>query len=165
MHRLTARPLARLTSFPCALGLLAALLPACSRTVAATYPGSHAVQYPWRACGMGCDRAFTELEASHDARGKDCEELIVKAEDTDGSDERVAAAALYDSALLLILRGQGDEAAARFARAEALDRDPEYRRQEAKYREAQGYLAAAPPSLASSPAPAPASAPAPAPAP
>jgi hypothetical protein len=106
-----------------------AALPACSRTVAASYPGGHVVEYPWRACGMYCDQAFVEIEATHDPTGKACEELVTKAESdaAGGGDPRASAAALYDSAIVLTLRGRPADAAERFARAEALDADPDYK--------------------------------------
>jgi hypothetical protein len=150
----------RLAATVLALAALSALTPACSKTVAASYPGEHVVRYPWRACGMLCDQAFAELEDSHGVTGKDCDELVSKAAKVDGSDDRVTAAALYDSAIVLILRGSMAEASARFAKAEALDPDPEYKDlQQVHENAAAQYLSV--PSGASAPvsAPAPTAAP------
>jgi hypothetical protein len=85
---------------------------------------------------MPCEAAFQELLDSHDPGGKDCEELVNKAEGTAGTDDRVTAAALYDSAILLVLRGKDAEASARFARAEALDPDPDYLAQQQVFEDA-----------------------------
>jgi hypothetical protein len=109
---------------------------------------------------MLCDQAFAELEDSHGVTGKDCDELVSKAAKVDGSDDRVTAAALYDSAIVLILRGSMAEASARFAKAEALDPDPEYKDlQQVHENAAAQYLSV--PSGASAPvsAPAPTAAP------
>src|SRR5208283_3001206 len=108
----TLRRAAGLAATACALSVLAGLMPACSRTIAASYPGNNVVKVPWRTCGMPCEAAFQELMDSHDPGGKDCEELVSKADGTDGADDRVAAAALYDSAILLVLRGKDAEASA-----------------------------------------------------
>ena len=103
-----------------------ALLPACSKNLIVTYPGNNPVSFPWKSCGQDCVAAFAQLEDTHDPAGKDCDTLVNHAADIQGGDDRVAAAALYDSALVLILRGDSAGAADRFARASALDSDPEY---------------------------------------
>ena len=117
-----------LSATACALSLLAAVVPACTRTVAVTYPGSNVAKYPWRTCGMPCENAFQELADSHTADGKQCKDLITRTDVVSGTDDRAQAAALYDSAILLVLRGKDAEASDRFARAEALDPDPDLRR-------------------------------------
>jgi len=109
-----------------ALALLTAVVPACSRSVAVTYPGSNVVKVPWRSCGMPCEDAFQELLDSHKADGKECTNLVERADDPGGADSHVAAAALYDAAILLVLQGKDAEATARFTRAEALDPDPDF---------------------------------------
>ncbi len=120
------------------------LLPACSRTVAVTYPGNNVVQVPWRSCGMLCDRAFGELQTTGRATGKECEDLIASTDHPGGADDRVLAAALYDSAVLLVLQGKSDQASGLFTRASALDADPEYARLEATFRDAAQKMPAAP---------------------
>jgi hypothetical protein len=123
----TLRRIVGVSSVACVLALLALLVPACTNTVAVTYPGNNVIRYPWRPCGMYCASAFAELEDAHDATGKECEDLVNKADGFGGgTDPRVTAAALYDSAILLVLRGNEAEASARFAKAEALDPDPGY---------------------------------------
>jgi hypothetical protein len=152
---------------------------ACSKTIAASYPGNNVVSYPWRSCGMLCDQAFEELQTSHDPTGHDCEELVTRAEGAAGVDDRAAAAALYDSAVVFILRGKSAEAIARFAKAEALDPDPEYKQLQKTHEDAvQRFMPAAPPqppqppqplppaqATTAAPTPAPVTAPAPAPTP
>jgi hypothetical protein len=152
----TVRSAARLVAAACTLAAVSAFTPACSKTIAASYPGNNVVKYPWRACGMLCDQAFEELQDSQGAPGKDCDELVSKAENVDGSDDRVTAAALYDSALVLILRGNEAEASARFTKAEALDPDPEYKDLQRTHEDAAQRFLSMPPG-----APAPASTPSP----
>jgi hypothetical protein len=123
----TLRRVVGASTVACALAVLAVLVPACSSTVAVTYPGNNVVKYAWRPCGMFCASAFAELEDTHDATGKECEDLINKADGSGGgTDNRVTAAALFDSAILLTLRGNSAEASARLAKAVALDPDPLY---------------------------------------
>lgn len=142
----TVRRVARLTVTVCALASIVVLAPACSKSVAATYPGNNVVSYPWRSCGMPCDQAFEELQTSHDPTGHECEELVTHAESVGGADDRAAAAALYDSAIIFILRGNAAEASARFAKAEALDPDPEYKQLQKTHEDAvQRFSMAAPP--------------------
>ncbi len=142
----TVRRVSGLASTVCALASLVVLSSACSKTIAASYPGNNVVSYPWRSCGMLCDQAFEELQTSHDPTGHDCEELVTRAEGAAGVDDRAAAAALYDSAIVFILRGKSDEAIARFAKAEALDPDPEYKQLEKTHEDAvQRFVPAAPP--------------------
>jgi hypothetical protein len=124
---------------------------------------------------MLCDQAFEELQTSHDPTGHDCEELVTRAEVAAGVDDRAAAAALYDSAIVFILRGKSAEALARFAKAEALDPDPEYKQLQKTHEDAvQRFVPAAPsqppqpmpPAQATAvPTPAPVPAPGPAPTP
>lgn len=104
--------------------LVTGALVGCSRTVDATYPGGSVVQYPWRACGTDCAKAFSEIQDSHDAKGKDCDSLLSNAEGP-GGDPRVEAAALYNSGIILALRNKPAEAAERFARAQAKSPDPD----------------------------------------
>jgi hypothetical protein len=148
---------AGLAATACALTILSAVVPACSRTIAVTYPGNNVLKYPWRTCGMPCENAFQELDDAHNADGKMCEDLITKVDGSGGNDDRAQAAALYDSAILLILRGKDAEASARFAKAEALDPDPEYVAQQHAFEDAaKRYLVPG-----ASPAPAPTSSPIP----
>jgi hypothetical protein len=112
-----------------------ALLPACTKNVIVSFPGNNAVVFPWKACGQDCVNAFTELEDNKTATGEDCDKLVAHAVAIEGGDPQVSAAALYDSALVLLLRGDADSAADRFARAEALDPDPEYKRLDALFRD------------------------------
>lgn len=177
----TLRRVAGLASTVCALASFVALSSACSKTIAASYPGNNVINYPWRSCGMLCDQAFEELQTSHDPTGHDCEELVTRAEGAAGVDDCAAAAALYDSAVVFILRGKSAEAIARFAKAEALDPDPEYKQLQKTHEDAvQRFMPTSPPqppqppqapqALPPAPAtpvptPAPATAPAPAPAP
>jgi hypothetical protein len=168
------RRIVGLSATACALSLLAAVVPACTRTVAITYPGSNVAVYPWRTCGMPCENAFQELADSHTADGKECEDLITKSDVAVGTDDRAQAAALYDSAILLQLRGKDAEASARFARAEALHPDPDLVTQQHAFEEATKRYGAGlavlppppvtPPSVPTTSAPAPAT-PAPAPSP
>jgi len=167
----TVRRVSALGSTVCALASVVVLSSACSKSIAASYPGNNVVSYPWRSCGMLCDQAFEELQTSHDPTGHDCEELVTRAESAAGVDDRAAAAALYDSAIVFILRGKSAEAIARFAKAEALDPDPEYRQLQKTHEDAvQQFMPAAPPPVPPAqatavPAPAPVTAPAPAPTP
>jgi hypothetical protein len=128
-----SRPIVRSLARFAVVASVLALLPACTKSVVVTSPGAGPATYPWKACGQDCVSAFAELEETHDPTGKDCEALVGDAVDMSG-DERVVAAALYDSALLLVLRGKGDEALGRLAKAEALDHDPEYRALEQRLR-------------------------------
>ena len=141
-----------LVATACALTVLSAVVPACSRTIAITYyPGNDVLRYPWRTCGMPCENAFQELEDAHNADGKQCDDLITRVDGSGGTDDRAQAAALYDSAILLILRGKDAEASARFAKAEALDPDPEYVVQQHAFEDAaRRYLV---PGAAPAPAP------------
>jgi hypothetical protein len=118
-----------------AASAFALLLPSCTQTLTITYSGNNPVRYPWRTCGMGCEQAFTELQANRDATGQACEDLIAKGASLEGADPWVSAAVLYDSALLLVIRGKSAEAYDRFAKAEALDPDPEYKRLEQQVRD------------------------------
>ena len=167
----TVRRVSALASTVSVLASFVVLSSACSKTIAASYPGNNVVSYPWRSCGMLCDQAFEELQTSHDPTGHDCEELVTRAEGAAGVDDRAAAAALYDSAIVFILRGKSAEAIARFAKAEALDPDPEYKQLEKTHEDAvQRFVPAAPPrpmppaQATAAPTPAPA-APAPTPGP
>ena len=164
MSRSIRSPLSRIAGIAltaCGLSVLSAVVPACSRTVAVTYPGNNVLKYPWRTCGMPCENAFQELEEAHNADGKLCNDLITKVDDGGGTDDRAQAAALYDSAILLVLRGKDAEATDRFARAEALDPDPDYVAQQHAFEDAaKRYDVPVTPA----PAPAPAAVPAPAPA-
>ncbi len=142
----TVRRVSGLASTVCALASFVVLSSACSKSIAASYPGNNVVSYPWRSCGMLCDQAFEELQTSHDPTGHDCEELVTRAEGAAGVDDRAAAAALYDSAVVFILRGKSAEALARFAKAEALDPDPEYKQLQKTHEDAvQRFMPAAPP--------------------
>jgi len=167
MPRSTLARVAGLAATACALTVLAAVVPACSRTVAVTYPGNNVLKYPWRTCGMPCENAFQELEEAHNADGKLCNDLITKVDDSGGTDDRAQAAALYDSAILLVLRGKDAEASDRFARAEALDPDPDYVLQQHAFEDAAkryNMPVMSAPAPSPGPAPAPVTAPAPAPA-
>jgi hypothetical protein len=140
-------------------------LTACSKDVAITYPGNNVVRFPWRSCGMACSNAFAELEESHDATGKECEDLVAHPEGSGGTDDRVTAAALYDSGVLLLLRGKPDEASERFARAHALDPGADYGDQQQVAAETNQKYPLPPPAPAAPASAAPVEAPAPSAAP
>ncbi len=122
---------------------------------------------------MPCENAFQELEDAHNADGKLCSDFIARVDDAGGADDRAEAAALYDSAILLVLRGKDAEASERFARAEVLDPNPDYVVQQHAFEDAAKRFpvpvisapAAAPAPAAVVPAPSPSPAPAAAPTP
>ena len=115
--------------------LSAITLSACAETVSVTSQGAPLAKLPWRSCGMTCEQAFAEVQSTHGAAGEACEALIAASASLEVGDRLVAAAMHYDAAVLLVLRGKGQDALARVAKAEALDPDPAYRQLELQLRD------------------------------
>jgi hypothetical protein len=144
MPRSIVRSLARFA----AVASVLAVFPACTKSVIVTYPGNNPVEYPWKSCGQDCVNAFAELQETHDPTGTDCEALVTRAVGASG-DDRAVAAEMYDSALVLLLRGNFLDAEDRLNRAAALDPDEEYKRLVRQYHDSAAKF---PPVVAATPA-------------
>jgi len=158
------RPIVRSLARFAAVASVLAVFPACTKSVIVTYPGNNPVEYPWKSCGQDCVNAFAELQETHDPTGTDCEALVTRAVGASG-DDRAVAAEMYDSALVLLLRGNFLDAEDRLNRAAALDPDEEYKRLVRQYHDSAAkfppvaVMPAAPATIAAAPVATPVAAP------